>query len=101
MSSHDWSPRPRRDMNLNGLFQFVEEAPIQKSQSAMARQRAADGSPLTRTPLSGLRPADMPLYMKGHEPVQKSVPTKEEQEKKMEEAVCKAYDIVKSYISGR
>lgn len=94
-----WSPRPRRDINMNGLFPFDETVqPIHKSMSPIVRQREEDGTPITRTPPSALRPADMPLFLNGHEPVQKSLISKEDLKKKGQEGLSKAYEIVKAYL---
>jgi len=100
--SHEWSPRPRREINTNGLFPFVEEEqPVRKSASPIVRQRTEDGTPITRTPLSGLRPAaDTSLYLRGHEPVKKSLPSKDDLKKSGMEGLNKAYAIVKAYIAG-
>ena len=97
--SHEWSPRPRREINTNGLFPFVEEeAPVRKGLTPIERQRAEDGTPITRTPLSGLRPADTALFLKGHEPVKKSIATKDDLKKQGLEGLSKAYEVVKAYL---
>ena len=102
MSSHDWAPRPRREINTGGLFPFVDPpAAPRRPMTPIERQRAEDGTPITRTPPSALRPAgpSTPLYLEGHEPVSKSI-TQDDLKKRGHEGLNKAYAIVKAYIGG-
>lgn len=60
-----WSPKPLRSVShTNSLFQMVEPETTVKGLSPIERQRKEDGTPMTRTPPSALRPADPALSLK-------------------------------------
>lgn len=60
-----WSPKPLRSVShTNSIFQLVEPETTVKGISPIERQRREDGTPMTRTPPSALRPADPALSLK-------------------------------------
>lgn len=63
MGSH-WNPKPLRPAAVNPLFKMEEGEVVVKGLNPMQRQRLADGSPITRTSPSALRPADPELILR-------------------------------------
>lgn len=78
----NWSPKPLRSTMNQGLFQWSDPLPVEKSISPIRRQRAKDGSPVTiqgayHGTAPHLRPEGPKLTLRGleatPEPVQKSM----------------------------
>lgn len=94
------SPIPRRKIINNGLFNFTDEVHVvRKSISNIERQREADGTPITRTPPSALKPRGVDLVLKDFENVNKSLA--EENKRKEDEKAKNKIDpaeVVKSYL---
>lgn len=59
-----WSPRPLRPASANPIFEMVEPEPVIKGLSPMQRQRLEDGTPITRSGPTALRPADPMLVLR-------------------------------------
>lgn len=94
MSNEGWSPKPRRDFNLNGIFSYDDvEVKVEKS-NRWRQQRSLDGTPHTVTgptpwspPLAGPK-----LVQRDLEDTNKSVSKAEKPEKELDpEEVVKAY----------
>lgn len=65
MSGTYWNPKPMRPQSDNPLFVMVESELVVKGLSPMQRQRLADGTPMTVSGPTALRPADPTLVLKG------------------------------------
>ena len=88
----NWNPKPLRPADPNPLFQMGDETYVVKGQSAIQRQRAADGTPHTKCRPSALSAPDYALYLEDGK-IQKSEPA----------PVAKALDpdlVVKSFLKG-
>lgn len=59
-----WAPKPLRCFNF-GMFPFEETPTVVKSLTPMQRQRELDGTPITVTPHTALRPPDPVLTLGG------------------------------------
>lgn len=60
------APRPlERPTSENPLFALVESDVVVRELSPIQRQRHVDGTPHTRTGLTGLRPPEPTLYLEG------------------------------------
>ena len=59
-----WSPKPLRPTPENPLFKLTEPETVVKELSPIQRQRLADGTPHTITPVTSLRPADPALTIR-------------------------------------
>ena len=61
-----WNPRPRKPLNINtDMFKMVETETVVKALTPMQVQRAKDGTPHTKIPVSNLRAADPELFLEG------------------------------------
>lgn len=98
----DWAPRPRRPMGTDpgGIFEYDEAPVVIKSQTPMQRQREMDGTPMTRSAHSSLRPAGPKLTLGDFEEVNKSVQTSHDRAESMYKSYEKAVEIVKSFLSS-
>lgn len=97
--SHLHQPRRQTGVTTEGIFSF--ESPVLKSYnvSPMERQRDADGTPMTVSPPSRLRPQGLDVVMKGV-----SAPPTAEQKtlakgQDAQERLAKAREVIANFLA--